>query len=31
MQLDPFIWLAIGVVSSFAVVLGAVSLYSRTK
>lgn len=31
MELDPFIWLVIGLMSTFAVVLGAVSLYSRSK
>lgn len=31
MELDPFIWLVVGVMGTFAAVLGAVSLYSRSK
>lgn len=31
MELDPFIWFVIGLMGTFAVVLGGVSLYSRSK
>lgn len=31
MEIDPFVWLVIGLMSTFAVVLGAVALYSRSK
>ena len=31
MQLDPFVWLVVALMSTFAAVLGVVSLYSRKK
>ncbi len=31
MELDPFVWFAVGVIGTFAVVLGSVALYSRSK
>lgn len=31
MELDPFIWFVVGLMGTFAVVLGGVALYSRSK